>query len=96
MSKSKSKSEVEHLRGLVREMKSQLRNVKKRNKRSEKRIKGYQQLVDASQEEVNEEIFVEKKTRCPECNAYVDIIDLQIKDLWMCDACGARGTFKKK
>jgi len=100
MTRKKSHSETEYLRGVVRELKSEIRNLKKQSGNKSKKLKVYENLVvenEIENETVAEEVFSVKKLRCPDCNSdQMDVVDLIIKDLWECEACGFRRTFLKK
>jgi len=89
LSKSKSK-EIEHLR-------SELRKLRKSLSRSEKRKHLYESSVDDQSEEfVKEEIEDRRKTRknlCPNCDNELELIDLGIKKLIICN-CGYRKVQK--
>lgn len=64
MSKTKSKNhnELEYQKGIVRKLKSENRQLKKRLKELDKRAHFYEELVDEAVDEV------EIKNSCPECN----------------------------
>lgn len=83
MSKSKSR-EIEHLR-------AEIRKLKKNITRSKKRL--YEPESEAL-EEVAEETKVVHKDRCPRCSGKLELLDLNIKKILMCESCNYR-TVKK-
>lgn len=97
MAKKQSSSEVEYLRSLVRELKSEVRHLKKIVGADKKKIKGYDQFV-SDELEVTEEVFNLPKPRCPDCNEILDVIKLSIKEIHIClsDSCNYRKTFNKR
>jgi hypothetical protein len=102
MGKKRERSEAEYLRGLVRELKSENRNLKKRLGTVGKKVKRYEQLVDESAEEVEMEreaayLTAKGKSRCPECKGDIELMDLGVRELHVCTSgCGYRRTFPKK
>lgn len=97
MSRSKEKSEVEHLRGLVRQLKSELRNLKKSMARKQKR----EHLLDDVEEReaelllketLEEKEVVSKKETCPKCRGKLDIIDGARIKIYICSDCSHRFT----
>lgn len=101
MTKKKTHDEVEHLRGLLRGAKSEIKHLKKKVSRGNKKVRGYEQLVDTSQDEESEEItekafaVIEDKAKCSECQGEVDTIDLVVRWLFICER-GHRKTVAKK
>lgn len=73
---------MEHLRGLVKSLKSQLRQERKKNKELSKRAHFYEDVV----EEVVEE--VEIKATCPKCQkGNLQQMDLKHLIITKCDNC---------
>lgn len=100
MTKSKDKNEVEYLRGLVKQLKSENRNLKKQVGRSEKRKAIVDQMEQDAQEHLmeieTERVEIKEKDSCPDCGKSVDKTDLGVRWLIMCDHCGFRRSIKKK
>lgn len=97
MAKNKERSELEYLRALNRELKSEIRHLKKKAGRSNKKVKQYEATVELQADpepEITEEHFQILKPRCPECQGELDIVDLVIKELAQCE-CGYRKTTNK-
>ena len=95
MAKSKDRSEVEHLRGLVRELKSELRHLKKTMARKQKREHLLEDVESREAELFLQEEMEEKKTvaqteRCPKCKSKIDVIDGAKLKVYICSDCGYR------
>ena len=96
MSKTKERSEVEHLRAENKKMKSELRNIKKQLARYEKRkhllddVEEREKELDFDTEEVNE---VVNTTIC-ECGGKINIVDIGVRKLEICEDCRARKVKK--
>lgn len=85
MAKSKSR-EIEHLR-------SELRKLRKTVSRSEKR----QHLYEKEHEDLQLEIEDFKKSKrllCPNCDDELELLDLGIKKLLICNGCKYRKVQK--
>ena len=100
MTKSKDKSEVEHLRGLVRELKSKNRNLEKELSRKGKREHRCENLEEREREsyleESSENQVIPNKNICPECSERpLQYIDIGIRYLISCEKCGPQGSKKK-
>jgi alpha-acetolactate decarboxylase len=96
MAKSKDRSEVETLKGIIRSQKSEIRKLKKELSRKQKREFRYEDL-----EEKLEEIYLEKEEskseiKCVKCKSNkINISDLGIRILHICENCGNRESIKK-
>lgn len=78
---SKKSKEVEHLRGIIRNLKKQLaRKHKNLHKNSIPEYLDYEDEV----------IPKNSKLICPKCKADLDAIDLDTKMLFMCTSCNYR------
>jgi hypothetical protein len=98
MAKSKDRSEVEYLRGLVKDLKSQVRNLKKEVSRSSKRQHREQDLEEIVKEiqfTETQEAEQAKGVTCPnKCKAPMEAADLGIRTIHTCTSCGHRITVK--
>ena len=99
MAKKRERNETEYLRGLVRELKAEVRNLKKQAGRHNKKLRGYEQLVSEDEPEANSDIqdlFKLGKPRCPDCQSDdMEIVDLGIRELSVCYGCGYRKAIPK-
>ncbi len=95
MTKSRSHKDDEDLRGIIRELRSQNKALKRRLRDLEKSKHIYKELK-LSEEEM-EELVEEKKSSCPECGeGNLVYVDLGIKHLMSCDMCKYRTKAKSK
>jgi len=87
VAKSKGKSEVEELKGLVR-------SLQKEVKRTKKRQHLYEDLEIKQAEEMIKEEIEEKQTlkdeRCPKCQGNLEIIDGARIKVFFCSDCDYR------
>jgi adenylyl- and sulfurtransferase ThiI len=100
MARKKDHSEVEYLRGLVREQKSTIRALKKQLGTRDKKIKSYEYNSELYEEETATQLearYTSEEYACPECKKIgsARIIELGIMDLTVCD-CGFRKKTKRK
>lgn len=89
MGKQKEKSEVEYLRGLVR----QLRSENKKLKNELKRLKKKETETDELREELKDYHYEEKmhEDTCPDCQkGRLTSTHLGVKILYICSVCGHR------
>lgn len=91
--KRKERNELEYYKGKLRELKSQVRNLKKSDSRNKKKLNSYDQFYN--EDVIEEDFIIEKKNRCPDCTSFVEVIPLGNRDLWLCEACGFQKTFRK-
>lgn len=94
--KNKSHSELEHLRGIVKELKKENGQLRRQLKESTKLKHHYDNIVDEYEEYVAEEETTEqlvKVANCPECftGKLNLVLDLPDKDIFACSNC----SFKK-
>ncbi len=93
--KNKSHSEIEYLRGLVKELKKENGQLRRQLKESTKLGHMYEDVVEEYEELIAEQEVEEviKVARCPECHAGALnlVLDLNDKDIYACGSC----TFKK-
>lgn len=91
MAKSKDKSEVEHLRGLNRQLLKQLKKAGRQVNRAEKQaLRKNEDVEDV--EEVEEEL---QEGKCSKCKARLAPIDLGVRIVYNCTKCGHREARKK-
>lgn len=88
MAKSKSSSEVEYLRGVIKALKKQI-------KRNEKRQHLYEDLEEKEtevlmREELDARTKSENKVRCPKCAGKLNIIDGIKFNIYVCQDCNYR------
>lgn len=96
VAKKKSGSELEHLRGIVRQMKSELRHMKKEVARKTKREHLYEErIVEEYEQEIRDDNVYIKKEECPECGNAIDTIDLGTRIIITCTDCKYRTSRKK-
>lgn len=80
MTKKKSHSEIEFLRGEVRQLKAEIKRLKKDTSRKDKREHLYEDLEDLQaeaflSEEVEERAEISKNMKCPKCKSALDTIN---------------------
>ncbi len=87
-SKQKTHSEVEYLRGLVRELKSENRHIKKKLKHAERKEHNYDGIITQAFENGDIEIKITNKPMCPNCGKFeleeIDLKHLIIKRCLLC------------
>lgn len=99
MTKSKDRSEAEYLRGIVRQLKSENRNLKKQLGLVSKKNRQYENnLSDHSEFELEEmeEEFIEAREKCPKCKADIEVLEIGNRDVRICKDCGYRSSRKKR
>jgi ribosomal protein L37AE/L43A len=90
MAKKKSRSEVEYLRGLIRQQLKEIKKLKKQNNRNTKRKVAIDSWEVPEQEEQPK---VLAKNKCPKCNSEdVKTLNLGIKKILVCNECNFRKT----
>lgn len=96
MAKSKSRDEVEELRGKVRELQKQNRELKKILGRLQKRSHHVEELQDLFQEmeHENDNTNAPVHSRC-NCGGKIEKVDLGVRTMLKCENCGKRETKKK-
>lgn len=97
MTKSKDKSEVEHLRSENRNLKKQIKNIKKQMSRKQKREHLYEDLEEKQAEEhleeaMKETVVADKTHRCPKCKAKLDIIEGSRLLVYICPDCDYKAS----
>ena len=97
MTKSRSKSDSEHLKGIINTQKKQINHLKKELGRKAKREHLYTDLEEKEAEiqlrEEFEEQKIIKKEMCPDCNKQVESISLGPRKGLFCK-CGWRKITK--
>lgn len=90
MSKTRRResSEVEHLRGKVRELEKENRHLKKHVKKLDRQSHFYDDLVDSLAEEIESPSKSEKCTSCK--TGTLKILDLKHVKYEVCDKCEHR------
>lgn len=104
MAKSRERSEVESLRGLIRQLKSENRHLKKELARAEKNTKKqismYAELTDATEASyaTPELAATEDAYSCAKCGSKVKETDLGSRILYVCQksTCSHRQILVKK
>lgn len=101
MAKNKDRSEVEHLKGIIRQQKSIIKNLRKSVSRKNKKERNVEELEQALAEEYLKEeaeeiqIPIKQKDRCSKCQGETEEVDLVVKWLVICQSCDFRFTRKK-
>ena len=94
--REKTHSEVEHLRGVIREQKSIIRNLKKRVTQLTKREHYYDNLTDGSEVDDETDVISDDGGNCPSCGKTdLEIVDLYHLTLKKCPFCGYDEKEKK-
>ena len=97
MAKTKDRSETEFLRGRVRELESEVKQLKRIANRTLKKVRQYESIM--GEQESNEDVekqFPTAPATCPECNSKLDIFIIGVRELRMCTSCSYRKTVKVK
>lgn len=94
--KNKSHSEVEHLRGLVKELKKENAQLRRQLKDAGKYQHQYEDVLENNILEESKEEVIEKVAWCPSCTKgklqhKISILD---KDIFECDQCDFRKVIK--
>lgn len=95
MAKSKGKDEVEELRGKVRELTKQNKELKKVLGRLQKSSHRVEELEELFEEMGNEEIVPDGPRATCSCGGKLEKVDLGVRTLIKCVSCGKRETKKK-
>jgi predicted nucleic acid-binding Zn ribbon protein len=94
--KNKSHSELEHLRGLVKELKKENGQLRRQLKDAGKYQHQYEDVVENNILKDIEPEVVHKIANCPECHK--GSLDLKLtimdKDYYECDVCSFRKSIK--
>lgn len=94
MSRKRDKNEVEHYKGIIRQLKSENRNLKKRLKESSRHNKLDEELREDYMELLEEKQFHEEKVvdlvKCPLCRRDTKLLDLGRKKYVVCNHCSYR------
>lgn len=101
MTKSKSKSEVEELRGLLRNAKKQIKNLQKQLARANKHVTRFDSLLlDIDDDAISPDLQdyrspkEEAKDSCSKCKQELEILVLGSRTLFICPGCGHTGSRK--
>lgn len=97
--KNKSHSELEHLRGSVRELKKENGQLRRQLKDATKLKHHYDDVVDEYEEYVAEEEKkeIQKVVKCVQCftgNLNL-VMDLNDKDIYVCNSCDFKKVVRK-
>lgn len=95
--KKLERNEVEHLRGIIRKLKSENRNLKKQVSRSEKNAARMESELEEQEDAAEEQEYEEKQpqaTRCPECKSVCESKPLGNRVIHRCSSCNWRRTSK--
>ncbi len=101
MAKKKSGSELEYLRGVVKNQRAIIKNLKKQVSRHDKKAHQYNDLedkiaeADMIEDEKENGTPVFTKDKCPECSGELEEIDLNIRLMIKCSGCPYRKIVKK-
>lgn len=91
MAKNRTHSDLEHYRGLIRNLKSENRSLKRRLKQLEKREHQFEYIEDVDDD--NNDPSLPIAATCPQCSkGFIKETDLGIKTLYKCTAEGC--TFR--
>jgi len=94
---SRDKNEEEHLRGILRNLRSENKHLKKQLARLQKQM-GRAEIelshYDESIEIVPQATVELDTTKCPKCHKSVNPIDMGKRKVINCTHCGYRGTYK--
>lgn len=97
--KNKSHSELEHLRGLIKELKKENGQLRRQLKEATKLKHHYDDVVEEYEEYVAEEEKeeIQKVAKCPSCftGALNLVMDLNDKDIFVCSNCDFRKVIRK-
>lgn len=97
--KNKSHSEVEHLRGMVKELKKENGQLRRQLKESTKLKHFYDDVKDEYEEYVAEEVVeeIQKVADCPKCfSGKLNLtLELNDKDIFSCNDCDFRKVVHK-
>jgi uncharacterized protein with PIN domain len=98
LAKQRERSETEALRAVIKNQRSQIKNLKKEVDRAKKRSHNYEDFEERLAETMIEEEYKESKLvdsteRCPECDEKVEIVQLGTRIGIFCE-CGYRRTKK--
>ena len=88
--KGRETSEVEYLRGIVKEQKAQIRHLTKELKRAGKDVRRYNELQDALADEVSFETVTKnpREQDCPQCGKGTLMKErLGVRNLTKCRHC---------
>lgn len=89
--KNKNRSELEHLNGLIRQLKKQVKKLTKDNNQLRKEL-NRTTPPNIVEEEV--EVTSSSNERCPECGSSTNTIDLGTRSLIACNECEYRKVIK--
>ena len=98
MAKTRERSEVEYLRAENKRLKSENRHLKKEINKTGKKIRQYEAQIDLAEPDMPE-VSAEEQSQInckePGCEGRVTMVDLGVRLMRVCDACGQRKTYKK-
>jgi len=90
--KSKSRSEVEHLNGLVRQLKKHVKKLTKDNSKLRKELNKEPPKTDYNIEDIMTEEQSDEET-CPSCGGVLNSIDLGVRIVVSCKECEYRKVY---
>lgn len=93
--KNKSRSEQEHLNGLIRQLKKQVKKLTKDNSQLRKELNKSTPKAEYF-DDVEEPVKPtdRHKERCPTCNKILNAIDLGTRKLVVCNECEYRKVIR--
>jgi archaellum component FlaC len=87
--KNRERSEVEYLRGQIRELESENRQLRRRLKTLDKKTHLYEGIVEAVAEEIKPN--TEAETKCKKCKiGTIRFIDVKHAKFFVCSECHHR------
>lgn len=101
LARKKDKNESEHLRGEIRELEKQNKQLRRRLTKYEKSKHIYNDLISDYEEIISEHVIIEKivpkskATRCPSCHeGAMEEYEIMGKVIGTCNSCGHRKRVK--
>lgn len=88
MSRSKERNGAEYYKAIIRKQRSEIKALRKELSRLNKRKHQYEDVVDLL--DPPEPEVVKDAKSCPACKKDLDVIELGIKKMYICDMCGHR------
>ena len=99
LAKTRDSSELEYLRGIIRNLRSENKSLKKQLSRSQKKEKTFNDYILNVDDSVDDGIWTEdvkdSSSKCPKCKSNYTPIELGIRSLHVCNECGWTGSSKK-
>jgi DNA-directed RNA polymerase subunit RPC12/RpoP len=94
LSRKRDKNEVEHYKGIIRQLKSENRNLKKRLKQTDRYNRLDEELREDYADLLEEKHYKEDRVvdliNCPDCKRDTKLVDLGRKKYVVCNHCSFR------